>query len=163
MRLSSHKEGTRTKLSGEAVEDIDQLTELAALFRFTLRDAVGNTPLDVKLENGEADTVERGLGSRKLLKELDAQPRLLHHPADASNLALDTVQARDDSLLLRLVEHSKTCILRLGFGSERYLQKTTALRRFFAVTQQIRLMTWAFGAEWNARVRRRCLIDGGGG
>jgi hypothetical protein len=56
-------------------------------------------------EHREADPIERGLGSRELLKKLDAQPRFLHHPADPSNLTLDAVQSRHDRLLLRLVHH----------------------------------------------------------
>jgi hypothetical protein len=121
------------RLPGEAVENIHELAELTALFRFTLGNAVRDAPFDVKLEDRQADPVERGLGRRPLLKELDAHTRLLHHPPDASNLTFDAVQARHERLLLRVIQHSRTCILRLGFGSERYLRKSTVLRRFSVV------------------------------
>jgi hypothetical protein len=42
---------------------------------------------------------------------------------------------------VRLVEHSRNCILRLGFGSERYLQNLAKLRRFFESARQIRHTT----------------------
>ena len=129
------------RLSCESIEDVHQFGEPTSLLGFPLTDAVGHTSLDVEPEHRQADPVERGLGSGELLEELDTQTRLLHHPADASNLTLDTVQPRHDRLLVRLVEHHRNCILRLGFGSERYLQNSAGLRRFFDPAPQIRHTT----------------------
>ena len=43
---------------------------------------------------------------RELLKNLNTQPGLLHHPADAPYLSLDAVQARDKPLLFRRSQHN---------------------------------------------------------
>jgi hypothetical protein len=44
--------------------------------------------------------VEGRLSRSQLLKNFDAEPRLFHPPADASDLALDAVQTRNQRLLL---------------------------------------------------------------
>ena len=84
-------EGERRRLLREAVEDIDQLGQAPRALLFPLFDAVGHALLDVKLEHGQADTVEGGLGSGELLQDLDAQAWLLDHAADSPNLAFDAV------------------------------------------------------------------------
>ena len=89
----------------ETVENVDEFVQPMRLLRLTLGDAVGDASFDVKLEDREADPIERGFGSRELLKDLHAQPGLLDHPADAAHLPLDAVQPRDNRLLLLLVQH----------------------------------------------------------
>jgi 3-oxoadipate enol-lactonase len=73
-------------------------------------DAFGHAGLDVILEDREADAVERGLGRRQLLEQFDARTRLLHHSANASDLALDPIQPRDKGLLLSLLQHRSSGI-----------------------------------------------------
>ena len=90
----------RCALLRKAVEDIDELREAPGALGFPLLEAVGNAFFDVKLENGEADAIQRGLGGRKLLQDFDAKPRLLDHPPDTAHLPFDAVQARDEGLLL---------------------------------------------------------------
>jgi hypothetical protein len=97
--------GGTDALLGEAVEDVDQLSQLPTLLGFTLCDAIGYARLDVELEDREADSIERGLGCRKLLQDFHACSRLLHHATDAANLSLDSVQAGDEGLLLGGVQH----------------------------------------------------------
>jgi hypothetical protein len=48
----------------------------------------------------EADPVQGRLGGGELLKELDADARLLDHPPDAPNLAFDPIESRHEALLL---------------------------------------------------------------
>ena len=62
----------------------------------------------MKLEDREADAIERRFGRGKLLQNLDAQAGFLHHPPDAAHLPFDPIQARDDRLLLGFVEHGLT-------------------------------------------------------
>ena len=57
------------------------------------------------LEHGEADAVERGLGGGKLLQDVQTDARLLHHATDAADLPFDAVEAGDEALLLRVVQH----------------------------------------------------------
>lgn len=57
------------------------------------------------LEQGQADAIERGLGRRQLLKDLDARPRFLHHFPDPANLPFDAVQSCNQPLLIRRVRH----------------------------------------------------------
>src|SRR5262249_47938272 len=97
--------GVSVELLGEAVEDIDELGQALGLLGFSLPHPVGYASFDVVLENGEADTVERRFRRCELLQDLHAQPGFLDHPADAANLPLDPVEARDERLLLQFVEH----------------------------------------------------------
>jgi TetR/AcrR family fatty acid metabolism transcriptional regulator len=92
-------------LLGKAIEDVDQLGEALGLLGFTLGDPFGDALLDVEPEDGQADAVERRLGGRELLQNVHAEPRLLNHAADAAHLSLDAVQARDERLLLCLIQH----------------------------------------------------------
>lgn len=84
----------------KAVEDIEQLGEALRALAVTLLDRRRDALFDVKLEDHQADAIEGRLGGRELLKDLDAQPRLLDHPADAADLPLDPVQPGDERLLL---------------------------------------------------------------
>lgn len=97
--------GGTDALLREAVEDVDQLSQLTTLLGLTLCDAIGYARLDVELEDREADAIERGLCCRKLLQNFHARSRLLHHATDAANLSLDSVQAGDEGLLLRGLQH----------------------------------------------------------
>jgi len=90
----------------EAVEDIHELGEPLGLLRVSLHDAVGDASLHVEFEDGEADAVERRLRGGQLLQDVDAKPRLLHHPAYSPNLTFDSIQPGHDRLLLWLVEHA---------------------------------------------------------
>ena len=92
-------------LFGEAIEDIHELRQPLRFFGFTLPDTFRDASLDVVLENGETDPVQRRFCSRELLKNVDAEPRLLHHAPDAANLSFDPVQSRDEALLLCLIQH----------------------------------------------------------
>src|SRR3954453_19945883 len=92
-------------LLGEAVEDVHELREPARPLGLALRNAIGDAALDVELEYRKADSIQRRFRGRQLLQELDAEPRLLNHAPDASNLPFHAVQPRHDRLLLRLVEH----------------------------------------------------------
>ena len=65
----------------------------------------GHALLDVRLHHREADAVERRLSRGELLKNFDAQARLLHHPPDPADLAFDPVQAGDECLLLGCIQH----------------------------------------------------------
>ena len=94
------------QLFSEAVEDVDELGEALSACGIPFGDGVGDALFDVKAEDGEADAIERGLGGGELLEDLDAEPRLLDHAADAAHLPFDPVESRDDSLLLRLVQHA---------------------------------------------------------
>ena len=51
-------------LTGEAVDDVDELGEAFGVFVAALRDAVGNTLFDVKFEDDMADAPDRRLRSR---------------------------------------------------------------------------------------------------
>src|SRR5262249_45902172 len=53
----------------------------------------------------EADAMKRRFSCCKLLENLHAAPRLLHHASDAANLPFDAVQAGDESVLLRGAQH----------------------------------------------------------
>ena len=79
----------------EPIKDVDEFAESFAALVLALRHAVRHAAFDVMTEYAEADTVERGFGSRKLLKNLDAEPRFLHHPANAPDLALNPIEAGD--------------------------------------------------------------------
>jgi hypothetical protein len=80
----------------EAVEDVYKFGKSARLLWLALDDAIGHTPFNMELEHRKTDSVERRLGCRKLLQKLDTESRLLNHPADASNLALNAVQSRHE-------------------------------------------------------------------
>jgi len=90
----------------EPVEDIDELVEPLRAFRFTLRDALRHALLYMTAYDGEADAIERRLGGRQLLEYFDTQPGLFDHAPNAADLAFDTVQAGDQRLLLRWVQHT---------------------------------------------------------
>src|SRR3954454_5030042 len=96
-----------TSLFRKSIENIDQLGELLAPLRFPLADALGDAPLHVELEHREADSIQGGFGGRELLQDLDAESWLLHHPPDPSHLSFDSIQTRDDRLLLRLIQHGR--------------------------------------------------------
>ena len=92
-------------LFGEAIEDVDQLGQTLAALLFALGDASRHTILHVMSEDTQADPVERGFGSRQLLKDFDAEPRLLHHSADPADLPLYPVEPGYETLLLRFIQH----------------------------------------------------------
>jgi hypothetical protein len=56
-------------------------------------------------EHAQTDPIQRSFSSRKLLENLDAEPRLLHHAPNAPNLTLDTIETRDERLLLCIIQH----------------------------------------------------------
>ena len=89
--------GTNGGLLREAIEDVDELGQPPALLRLALGDPVGHARLDVMLEHGEADAVEGGLGGGKLLQDVDADARLLHHATDAADLPFDAIEAGDEA------------------------------------------------------------------
>jgi hypothetical protein len=91
------------RLFGEAVENIDQLGESLRLLRFPFGDTIRDAFLDVKPQNRETDPVQRCFGRRQLLKNVYAEARLLHHPADAADLTFDSIEACDKALLLQLI------------------------------------------------------------
>ena len=66
----------------------------------------------MEAEDGEADAIERRFGRGQLLEDLDAEPRLLHHPPDAAHLTFDAIETCDESLLLRFVEHDVLSLAR---------------------------------------------------
>ena len=90
----------------EPVEDIDELVEPLRAFRLTLRDALRHALLYMTAYDREADAIERRLGRRQLLKYFDAQPWLFDHAPNATDLPFDTVQAGDQRVLLRGVQHT---------------------------------------------------------
>ena len=92
---------------GEAIEDIDQLGQALLPLDFPLLDAFGDALLDMTTQHRQADPVERRLGCRELLEDLDAEPRFLDHSPDAAHLPLDTVQARNQGLLLGGIQHKR--------------------------------------------------------
>ena len=61
-------------------------------------------------EDTETDAVQRRLRRRELLEKLDTQPWFLHHSPDPANLALDSIQARHQRLLLSLIQHAHVSI-----------------------------------------------------
>lgn len=95
-------------LARETVEDVDQLGEPSGPLRLPLIDALRHALLDVKPDNGQADAIHGRLGGGELLEDVDAEPRLLDHPADPADLAFDAVESNDERLLLLGVEHADT-------------------------------------------------------
>jgi hypothetical protein len=95
------------RLSCESVEDIDELVETLGALRLTLLDAFRYALFYMASKNGQADPVQRGFGGRKLLKDLDAKPRLLDHASNAADLSFDTVQASYQGLLLGGIQHTR--------------------------------------------------------
>ena len=79
----------------EAIEDVHELRQLLASFRISLGHAFGHAVVHVISEDGEADAVEGCLGGRQLLENLDAEPGLLHHSANASDLPFDPIETGD--------------------------------------------------------------------
>ena len=92
-------------LFGEAIEDVDELGELLASLDVPFDQAFGDTVVDVILEDGEADSIERRLGRRQLLEDFDAEAWLLHHATDPANLTFDPIQSRDERLLFGCAQH----------------------------------------------------------
>src|SRR5690606_2552522 len=90
---------------GEAIEDVDQLGQALLPLDLSFIDPFRDALLDVTAQHGQADPVERRLSCRELLEDLDAQPRFLDHSPDAAHLPLDTVQARNEGLLLGGIQH----------------------------------------------------------
>ena len=82
-------------LPREPIDDIYQFGQLFTPFRIAFGDALRHAVVHVVLEDGEADPVQGSLGGRQLLKNLDAQPGLLHHASNAADLALDPVETRN--------------------------------------------------------------------
>ena len=80
-------------LPREPIDDIYQFGQLFTTFRLALGDAVRHAVVHVVPENGKADPVQRSLGGRQLLKNLDAQPGFLDHASNASDLPFDPVES----------------------------------------------------------------------
>jgi hypothetical protein len=91
---------------GEAIEDIDELSETPIPFRLPLFDPFWDAFFDVTPEHRQADTVERGFGGGQLLEDLDAEAGLLDHAADPPYLPFDTVQPGNKRLLLSGIQHT---------------------------------------------------------
>jgi len=101
--------GSDPALGGEAVENVDEfLHPGAALFRAIL-DALRDTALDVVAQDGQADAIQRGLSGRQLLQDFNAEARFLHHALDAAHLPLNSIEPRDQKLLLSNIQHVCIC------------------------------------------------------
>src|SRR5438105_2500209 len=83
------------RLFREPIEDIDQFVQPLATFVLALGDAVGHATLDVMPEDAQADAIQRCFRSRELLEDLDTEPWLLDHAANAADLTLDPIEPRD--------------------------------------------------------------------
>ena len=66
----------------------------------TVRQPLTNAMIDVVFEHGEADPVQRRFSCGQLLQDLNARPRFLDHPADASDLAFDAIQTTNEGVLI---------------------------------------------------------------
>ena len=95
----------KRNLLRKAIEYGHELIKAALTLGFAELHPLRDAALDVGLDDRETDSIERRLSCRELLKDLDAESRLLHHPADPADLALDPVQAGDDGPLLGCVQH----------------------------------------------------------
>ena len=89
----------------KTVEDVDEFVQLFAPFRLALADAIPDAVVDVIAKDCQADAIKRGLGSRQLLEDFDAQAGFLHHPPDSPDLSLDSVQSCHERLLLSWSTH----------------------------------------------------------
>jgi len=128
-----------TELFGESVEDIHELGEPPAALGLALGNPVGHARFDVKPENREADAIERRFRGGELLQNLDAETRLLHHPADAAHLTFDAIEPCDESLLLRFVEHRVLSLLRSDGAPNLPILAARSGRRYAAVPSGPRL------------------------
>jgi hypothetical protein len=94
------------QLFGESIEDIDELGEPFGAFGIAFGHALRDALLDMKAEDREADPVQGGFRGGELLEDVDTEAGFLHHPPDTPDLALNPVEARHESLLLRVVQHA---------------------------------------------------------
>src|SRR5258705_5454655 len=97
----------RGNLTGEAIDDVDQLGETFRVFVSALRDAVRNTLFDVKFEDDMTDAPDRRFRRSQLLQDGDTEARLLDHLADAAELPLDALQSRKDVALMLDVQRGR--------------------------------------------------------
>ena len=77
------------------------------MFVSTLRDAVRDTPFDVKFEDDMTDAPDRRFRRRKLLQNGDTETWLLNHLSDAAELSLDALQSREDVALMLDVQRGR--------------------------------------------------------
>lgn len=104
-RLTCYVRVASDRLLGEPIENIHELGEAFRFLWLTSHDPFGYASLDVILQDGQADPVQRRFRSRELLKNVYAEPRLLHHAPNAAHLSFDPVKPRDEALLLCLIQH----------------------------------------------------------
>lgn len=95
-----------TALLRKTIENVHKFRQPLTTFRAALFDPVWNAALDVIPEDRQANAIERSFRGGELLEDVDAQPRLLHHPTDPANLPFDPIEPGHERLLLRLVQHA---------------------------------------------------------
>src|SRR5438093_8677139 len=83
------------------MDGLQELLRLRRCVAFVARaDRVRNAVVDVRIEDLEREAVERGADGGDLREDVDAVAVVLDHPLDAAHLALDSVQALDQGVLV---------------------------------------------------------------
>lgn len=85
--------------------------KLGFRLRATLLGSIQDTVLQMIIQEGKAHTLQRRLQSTDLSEDVDAILLLLHHPLQTTDLALNTLQTRQITLLILQIAMVRVAIV----------------------------------------------------
>jgi hypothetical protein len=96
--------------SASLADELENLIELLPLFLLrTALNGFGHTVLEMALEDAFLDLGQSTPDGVYLVQDVDAILAILDHPLDAPNLALDSPQGNQITVMTRILFHLKLC------------------------------------------------------